>query len=185
MNRTKIVPTGLETRFSEHELIVSKTDTRGVITYANDIFRKVSGYSEEELLGKPHNILRHPDMPRCVFKYLWEELKKGKEMFGYVINLAKNGNHYWVFAHMTPSYDNAGQLTGYHSSRRVAYRDALEPVVQLYATLRGIEERAPSPDVGMEAGYQALLKTLAEKNTDYDQFVFSLSEHTSLAASVK
>lgn len=185
MNRNRIVPTGRELRFSEDELIVSKTDARGVITYANDVFSRVSGYTEGELIGKPHNILRHPDMPRCVFKFLWEELKKGKEMFGYVINLAKDGSHYWVFAHMTPSYDSAGHLAGYHSSRRVAYRDALETVAALYSQLRGIEQSASSPDAGMEAAYQALLSTLKEKNTDYDQFVFGLSEQTNLSASAK
>lgn len=179
-----IAPTGREVRFSENELIVSKTDSRGIITYANDIFKEISGYTEEELLGMPHNILRHPDMPRCVFKLLWEAIKAGKEVFGYVINLCKDGSHYWVFAHMTPSYDAAGQLTGYHSSRRVPYPDALEKIVPLYAQLRAIERRGANPNAGMEAAYQSFHGILKEKNMDYDQFVFSLSEQTNLAASV-
>jgi len=109
MPARKIEPTGVESHFGDDEIIVSKTDPRGVITYANEIFIRVSGYSEEELLGAPHSILRHPAMPRCVFKLLWDTIQGGREIFAYVVNLAKTGNHYWVLAHVTPSRRRCGR----------------------------------------------------------------------------
>jgi PAS domain S-box-containing protein len=83
--------------FREDEIIVSKTDLKGLITYANKTFLDISGFTEEELLGQPHNIIRHPDMPQCVFKLLWKTVAKGDEIFAYVKNMCKNGDHYWVF----------------------------------------------------------------------------------------
>ena len=109
-------PTGNERTFGRDEVIVSKTDAKGVITYANRTFMKVAGFEEDELLGAPHSIIRHPDMPRCVFKLLWDTLAAGREIFAYVVNMAKNGDHYWVFAHVTPSIGLSGDLLGYHSN---------------------------------------------------------------------
>ena len=87
-------PTGREVSFATDEITVSKTDLHGRITYANDVFVRVSGYSERELLGAPHSILRHPAMPRSVFKLLWDTIGQGDEVFAYVLNLAKNGDAY-------------------------------------------------------------------------------------------
>jgi PAS domain S-box-containing protein len=182
MSLIHTTPTGRERHFAEDEIIVSKTDLRGIITYANDVFLRVSGYSESELLGAPHSILRHPEMPRCVFKLLWDTIKSGDEIFAYVLNLAKDGSHYWVFAHVTPSYDLSGQHVGYHSNRRVPYPDALEKVRPLYAQLLAVEKRAANPNAGMEASFKMLVELLQSQNTDYSRFVFSLSEHTQLAA---
>jgi PAS domain S-box-containing protein len=94
MTREHVRPTGRESPFNDEEIIVSKTDQHGRITYANDVFARVSGYELVELLGKPHSIIRHPAMPRCVFKLVWDTLKAGDEIFGYVLNLARNGDHY-------------------------------------------------------------------------------------------
>ncbi len=182
MSRIHTAPTGREQHFGEDEIIVSKTDLRGIITYANDVFIRVSGYSESELLGAPHSILRHPEMPRCVFKLLWDTIKGGNEIFAYVLNLAKDGSHYWVFAHVTPSYDLNGQHVGYHSNRRVPYPDALEKIRPLYAQLLAMEKRAANPNAGMEASFKMVVDLLQSQSTDYDRFVFSLSEHTQLAA---
>jgi len=77
----KIEPTGQEVHFDRNDLIVSKTNLKGHITYANDIFLDIAGYTEEEVIGKPHNLIRHPDMPRCVFKLLWDTLQSGTEIF--------------------------------------------------------------------------------------------------------
>src|SRR5580704_8741733 len=99
MKHSAVRPTGRERTFPEDEIIASKTDVKGVITYANRTFMEVSLYSEEELLGQPHSIVRHPDMPRCVFKLLWDTIQKGDEIFAYVKNMCKNGDFYWVFAH--------------------------------------------------------------------------------------
>lgn len=184
MSRTQNIPTGRERHFAEEEIIVSKTDLRGIITYANDVFIRISGYSEAELLGAPHSILRHPEMPRCVFKLLWDTIKGGNEIFAYVLNLAKDGSHYWVFAHVTPSYDLNGKHVGYHSNRRVPYADALQKVAPLYTQLLAIEKRATNPNAGMEASFKTMVDLLQNQGTDYSRFVFSLSQNTQLTSMV-
>lgn len=103
--REIIQPTGKEVFFPEDDIIVSKTDLKGRLTYTNRIFCDISSYSEAELMGQPHSIIRHPDMPRAVFKLLWDTLAEGREIFTYVKNMARSGDHYWVLAHVTPSYD--------------------------------------------------------------------------------
>jgi len=181
MARPTITPTGREITFAEHEIIVSKTDTRGVITYANDVFLRVAGYTEEEVIGQPHNFIRHPDMPRCVFALLWDTLKANREIFAYVINQARNGDHYWVFAHVTPSHDAEGRLVGYHSNRRAMYNDARPKVKELYALLKCEEQKYPNPAKAVEAGGRLLTSLLAEQKMEYAEFVFSLSQQTQLA----
>lgn len=182
--RKTIQPTGHEVTFGEDEIIVSKTDLRGVITYANDVFVRVSGYSQAELLGQAHNLIRHPDMPRCVFKLLWDTLERGNEIFAYVLNMARDGSHYWVFAHVTPSYDRAGNLVGYHSNRRLPYADALPKVKDLYKQLLQEERKVADRRQGMLNAEQMLLNLLKTSNVDYSEFVFSLSEQTQLAHSL-
>ncbi|HEY0834421.1 MAG TPA: PAS domain-containing protein [Azospirillum sp.] len=174
MARRDVPLTGVERFFDADEVIVSKTDLKGRITYANRVFQRIAGYSEDELLGAPHSIVRHPDMPRCVFKLLWDTLAAEKEIFAYVVNRARNGDHYWVFAHVTPSYDDAGKVVGYHSSRRVPERSAIDKVVPLYRTLLSVEEGQPDRKQGMEAAFGAVVKLLTEKGIGYDEFVFSL-----------
>ncbi len=182
MSRDRIKPTGVEVSFGDEEIIVSKTDRRGIITYANDVFQRVSGFSEQELLGQPHNLIRHPQMPRCVFRLLWETLEAGREIFAYVINLARDGRHYWVFAHVTPSFDRAGQIVGYHSNRRVPDADALVKVKELYAALLAEETRWPDPRVAIEASTRLLTDLLQRNQVNYSEFVFSLSQQTRLGA---
>jgi len=174
MARRDVHLTGVERFFEPDEVIVSKTDLKGRITYANRVFQRVAGYGEEELLGQPHSIVRHPDMPRCVFKLLWDTLGAGQEIFAYVVNRARNGDHYWVFAHVTPSYDESGRVIGYHSSRRVPERSAIEKVVPLYRTLLEIEDKHADRKQGMEAAFAAVVALLTEKGIGYDEFVFSL-----------
>ena len=180
MVRAARAPTGRVVSFGEDEIIVSKTDLRGRITYANDVFQRVSGYSEAELLRAPHSIVRHPAMPRCVFKLLWDSISAEREIFAYVLNLAKNGDAYWVFAHVTPSYDLQGRHVGYHSNRRVPHPDALAAVEPLYAMLLEEERRAANREAGMRSAVRCLQRLLSEKGCDYDEFVFALSTFTSL-----
>lgn len=175
-------PTGRAITFAEHELIVSKTDLTGKITYANDVFQKVSGYSAAELVGAPHSILRHPAMPRAVFKLLWDTIEARQEVFAYVLNMAKNGDHYWVFAHVTPSVDLTGALVGYHSNRRQPHADAVAKVEPLYAQLLDIERRVPDRKASVAAGVAALTATLTQAGLSYGQFVFGLSASTRLGA---
>lgn len=173
MRRTTTT-TGQERFFEADEVIVSKTDLKGRITYANRVFQRVAGYSEAELLGAPHSIVRHPDMPRCVFKLLWDRLAAQREIFAYVVNRARNGDHYWVFAHVTPSHDAEGRVIGYHSSRRVPERSAIAAVVPLYRSLLDIENAHADRKQGMAAALGTVTALLAEKGIDYDEFVFTL-----------
>lgn len=182
MARTKTPPSGREISFAENDIIVSKTDLRGVMTYVNDVFVRVSGYSEAELLGQPHNLIRHPGMPRCVFSLLWQTVQAGQEIFAYVINQAKNGDAYWVFAHVTPSYDGEGRHVGYHSNRRVPYADALPAVRSLYADLLREEQKHANPKEAAAAGVARLTSLLKSQNVSYGEFVFSLSRSTKLEA---
>lgn len=170
----RAVPTGQERSFPEDDIIVSKTDLKGRITYANDVFCKIGLYTETELLGQPHSILRHPDMPRCVFQMLWERIKAGEEIFAYVKNLAKNGDHYWVLAHVTPSFDAAGQINGYHSNRRAPDRAALAVIEPIYRELLAEEARHTDRNAGMRAGAERLQAMLNERGLDYHEFIFSL-----------
>lgn len=172
--------TGRLITFPDDEIIVSKTDLRGVITYVNAVFERVSGYTEAELIGAPHSLIRHPRMPRGVFKLLWDTIKSGEEIFAYVLNRAKNGDEYWVFAHVTPSYDLTGKHVGYHSNRRSPYRDALPKVERLYAAALAEERKYPRAVDAAQAGLEVLQRTLGANYRDYAEFVFSLSRQTNL-----
>ncbi len=173
MARPHTEPTGVEHSLGREELIVSKTDLTGHITYANDVFLRIAGWDEDEIMGAPHSILRHPDMPRCVFKFLWDEIQAGREVFAYVINLCKNGDHYWVLAHVTPTFDENGQIVGYHSNRRYPEPAAVRAAKDLYAKLLA-EESKHSRDKSVEAGMQLLLSVLDDAGMTYGEFVFSI-----------
>jgi len=174
MARPSTRPTGVERSFDRDEIIVSKTDTKGVITYANRTFLDVAGYTEREIVGQPHNIIRHPDMPRCIFKYLWDTIEAGREVFAYVINLAKNGDHYWVYAHVTPSLDQSRAIIGYHSSRRIPQEPALAEIKKLYPVLLAEERRHSSPKEGIDSSMGIVLNLLGEKGISYDEFIHGL-----------
>ena len=124
-----------ETEVPENKLIISRTDLRGIITYANETFAEISGYSPEELVGKPHNIIRHPDMPKSVFKDLWNSLKQGKTWKGYIKNLRKDKGYYWVYAEMSGVYKN-GKLVEYKSMRVPVSREKKMEMQNLYDKMR-------------------------------------------------
>jgi len=167
--------TGVEQTFDADEIIVSKTDTSGRITYANDVFLRISGYGEDELLDQPHSMIRHPDMPRAVFKLLWDRIASGQEIFAFVVNRCENGDHYWVLAHVTPDFDEAGRIVGYHSSRRLPKRPALAAVTPLYAQMLTLETGQADPVAGMAASTALLERTIRESGCEsYDRFIFSL-----------
>ena len=166
--------TGVERSIDDHEIIVSKTNLKGHITYANDVFLRIADYTLEEVMEKPHSMIRHPEMPRCVFKLLWDYISNGKEIFAYVVNCAKNGDHYWVFAHVTPSYDEDGNLVGYHSNRRKPRQEAVELVQGVYKLLLAEEAKHSNAKVGMNAGFELLLKVLNDKGVSYDEFIMSV-----------
>lgn len=167
--------TKIERTFRDDELIVSKTDLTGKLVYGNRTFYKLAGLTEKECLGQQHNIIRHPEMPRTVFELLWNTLQEGKELFAYVNNRSANGDNYWVFAHVTPSFDGSGNITGYHSNRRNPNRQILEThIVPLYRDILAIERAAPNPKQGVIDGYEKLQKILDEIKMGFNEFMFSM-----------
>lgn len=174
MSTQDIHLTGVERTFGRDDIIVSKTDPKGRIIYANEVFLGIAGYTEDEVLGAPHSIIRHPDMPRCVFKLLWDTIEAGKEIFAYVVNRAKNGDHYWVLAHVTPTFDSSGKIISYHSNRRSPRREAVAKAEALYRELLAIERAHSDRKVGMDTAFQALVSKLQAAGLPYDEFVFTL-----------
>ncbi|QPK63311.1 PAS domain-containing protein [Methylomonas sp. LL1] len=130
----KVLFTQIETPYPDGKLIVSTTSPEGIITHVNRAFVEMSGYTEEELIGSPHSILRHPDMPPAAFKDLWDTIGRGEKWQGYVKNLRKDGGYYWVKATVIPNI-RAGKVVGYTSVRRKPSRTKVDECIQLYPTL--------------------------------------------------
>ena len=149
--------------------IMSKTDARGVIEYANDYFMEISGYEEYELMGQPHSIIRHPEMPQVIFKLLWERLNEGKNIHAFVKNLAKDGRYYWVLTNFETKYNEEGIITSHYARRKAAPNNAIYTVEKLYKTLKAIELRQ---DVKTAENYFNGL--LEEKQMNYDSFILSI-----------
>ncbi|MFA7571419.1 MAG: PAS domain-containing protein [Sulfurimonadaceae bacterium] len=124
-----------ETILNDDAFLVSETDAKGIIQFANDDFCKVAEYSVEELIGKPHNVVRHPDMPKAAFKDLWETVKKGEVWTGYVKNATRSGGYYWVYATVFP-FESCNGSRGYLSCRRKASQEEIDKAQALYKTLK-------------------------------------------------
>ncbi|QKF57225.1 PAS sensor-containing signal transduction protein [Campylobacter ornithocola] len=129
----------------------------------------LSGYKESELLGKPHNIIRHPDMPKVVFEILWESIKNKKEVIAYVKNLSKDGSFYWVLAFVTPSFDSNGEVMGYHSMRLNPKKEAIEKIEKIYKELLLEEQKG-----GQKASRKLLNNILNSKGMSYEELVLSI-----------
>lgn len=168
-----ITPTSSERVMREEDFIVSMTDTKGIITYCNRIFIEYSKYSESELLGTQHNIIRHPDMPRAVFQLLWDKIQSKEECFAYVKNMAKDGSFYWVFTNVTPAFDPAGNITGYFSVRRKPKQSGVETATGLYAAMLAAEQKA-GPVNAIAASTKILTDLLKEKGLSYDELVLAI-----------
>jgi len=168
-----ITPTTVERVMREDDFIVSMTDPKGRITYGNRIFIEFSGYSEQELLGTQHNIIRHPDMPRAVFKLLWDKISNKEECFAYVKNMSKDGGFYWVFTNVTPTFDPAGNITGYFSVRRKPKLSGIDALTPLYAAMLEAEQKA-GPANAIEASGKLLADVLKQKGLSYDQLVLAI-----------
>jgi PAS domain S-box-containing protein len=171
MRAVHAAPTGIERTFEDDELIVSKTDPQGRITYANELFVHLSGYTRGELMGAPHSIVRHPDMPRGVFKFLWDTLIGGNEVFAIVKNLSRNGDHYWVLAHVSPTFGKDGTIIGHHSNRRTAERASIAVLEPIYALMCKEEERHGKAE-GAAASIPVLMAELKARSTTYAQLMF-------------
>lgn len=171
--KSRVTPTAVEKVMREDDFIVSKTDTTGRITYGNRTFIEFSGYSERELLGAQHNIIRHPDMPRGVFKFLWDTIQAKEECFAYVKNMAKDGSYYWVFANVTPSFGKDGSVTGFFSVRRKPRAEAVALMAGVYREMLSIEQRVGARDA-CQASLTYLTKLLADKGKGYAEFILSI-----------
>ncbi len=163
----KITPKNHEKVFAKDELLVTKTDLQGKITYANRGFMDIVEMDEHTLIGAPHNIIRHPDMPKIIFKYLWSYLQNAEEIHAYVKNICADGSYYWVMANVTPSYLN-GKIVGYHSSRRSPSPKAMEVIKPLYEKLLQAEKIG-----GISASEKLMNELLKEKGLNYDEFILS------------
>ncbi len=169
----KVAPTQQERVMREDDFIISKTDLKGRLTYCNRIFIEFSGFTETELLGSQHNIIRHPDMPRGVFKLLWDTVSKGEEIFAYVKNMSKDGGFYWVLANVTPNRDLQGNIEGYFSARRKPNRGGISAAADLYRSMLDEENRA-GPRDACAASLAMVNGILTQKGLSYEQFVLSL-----------
>jgi len=173
--KSKIIPTKTETVLKPDAFLVSKTDTKGKITYANRNFLDIAGYAEVELFGQQHNIVRHPDMPRGIFALLWETLKNGSEFNAYVKNLRKDGGFYWVFANISPNLSARGNTEGYYSVRRKPSSEAIKSISTLYQTMLAAEQK-----VGTKRAITAstaVLNTWLKQTTgetEYATYILSL-----------
>lgn len=166
---------GKEIFFDKDEIIVSKTDLTGKLTYGNRTFMRMAGLYEASCLGQQHNIIRHPDMPRCVFELLWNMLKDKQEVFAYVNNRSMNGDNYWVFAHVTPSLNAHGEIVGYHSSRRVPNRTTLkDKIIPLYEDLLRTEKSHTGPKAGLKASYAKVEALLKDSKMNFNELMFAM-----------
>ncbi|WP_456450130.1 PAS domain-containing protein [Hydrogenimonas sp.] len=123
----------------EGGVMITETDTAGIITYANRKFREMTGYTKEELIGSPHNINRHPDMPKGAFAKMWETIKRGEMWEGYVKNMRKDGKYYWVIVWIKPKFDDEGQIVGYIAGRKVPDRNLVIKMENEYRQMREAE----------------------------------------------
>ncbi|MDB2562253.1 PAS domain-containing protein [Sulfurimonas sp.] len=161
----------MEVFMNQDDLIVSKTNLKGHVTYGNEYFIKMSGYTEQELLNSPHNILRHEDMPRVVFKLLWDRIQNKESINAYVKNKTKDGNYYWVYANVTASLDSRGSLIGYYSVRRKPSQSGVEAISKLYKELLESESRG-----GLANSLKLLEEKLDYAGVGYDEFISTLQQ---------
>ncbi|MCF6331605.1 MAG: PAS domain-containing protein [Sulfurimonas sp.] len=169
-------PIDNEIKLSSKRYIVSKTDTKGIIEYGNDYFVEISGYLEFELMGKPHSIIRHPDMPKIIFKFMWNRIQQGNNIMAVVKNLTKNGSYYWVVTDFEPKKDPlTNEIVSYTAFRKAAPQKAIDTITPIYAKLLEIEKEG-----GMEASEKFLIGFLEERRTTYDDFIDELVQNKGL-----
>jgi PAS domain S-box-containing protein len=174
MNMDRVVEK--EVLFGEEDLIVSMTDAKGKITYVNDIFCKIAGYTREELLGQPHNLVRHSSMPRVVFKLLWESVLSGKSITAFVKNKTKGGDYYWVKAYIAPIVEK-GEIVSITSYRRPIGNFTKTEISKVYKVLLEYERTHT-----LEESMAFFLAFLKERHLSYAQFIDRLALERSISS---
>ena len=163
-------PTTNEIKLNPKRYIVSKTDKNGIIEYGNDYFVEISGYTEAELIGKPHSIVRHPDMPKVVFKMMWDRINRAQNIMAVVKNLAKDGSYYWVVTEFEPKVDPiTNEILSHTAFRKAAPQKAIDTMAPMYQKLIEIEKEG-----GVEASEKYLRGFLEDKGVTYDEFINKL-----------
>jgi PAS domain S-box-containing protein len=164
------IPIDKEVSWDKTKTIMSKTDLYGTIEYANEVFVDVCGYEDYELMAQPHNIVRHPDMPKVVFKVLWENIQKGNQFHGIVKNLAKSGRYYWVITNFEYSRDENGDIVNYIARRKAVPQDVITKHIEpLYKKLLQIEQVS-----GVGASEKYLIGFLEEQGLSYVDLITKL-----------
>ncbi|WP_442265064.1 PAS domain-containing protein [Tenacibaculum sp. ZS6-P6] len=161
-----------EIQWNKEKTIVSKTDAFGTILYVNDVFSEASEYSKVELIGEPHNIIRHPDMPKVAFKILWKALKDGKNFHAIVKNRTKSGKYYWVITDFIIDRNDKNEITGYTGRRKAVPNSVIKKIEPIYKTLVEIEKL--KGEKASELYFNAYLNE--EIGKSYDEFVLDLFE---------
>ena len=136
---SKVIPNDQEYIFDDN-VVISQTDLQGIITYGNRAFIKLSGYDREEIIGESHNIIRHPDMPKEIFKKMWETIQNGQVWNGLIKNLRKDGLYYWVSTEILPTRDDDNNITGYIATKKVASKKDIEENEKVYQKMLEIQE---------------------------------------------
>jgi len=168
---TRPIPTNTQLKVDSKKIIVSKTDVKGKIIYGNDYFCELTGYKESELISSPHNIIRHPDMPRAIFYLMWQYLKSGRNITAVVKNMSKNGDYYWVTTDFEIKRDKFGNIQNYIAFRQAAAPHIVAEMEKIYAKLLEIEKNH-----NMDASLAYFTAFLEEKHMNYDQFILQLAK---------
>ncbi|SFV56376.1 Methyl-accepting chemotaxis protein [hydrothermal vent metagenome] len=166
-NRPKAIDR--EAKFDKKRFILSKTDTKGNILSINSEFCDISGYSEKELIGKQHNILRHPNMPKAIFHLMWKYLLSGRAITVVIKNLTKSGEYYWVIADLKPRFNEKGTIVSFTSFQKFATEDIVEEIEELYETMIRIEKVHK-----IKNSLEYLDGFLEERKVTYDGFIYDL-----------
>ena len=164
-----------EFQLAEDELIVSRTDLQGTITYCNRVFMRITGYSAADVLGRPHSVVRHPGMPRGVFRLMWETIEQGNEYYGFIRNRTSSDDSYWCFIVVTPDCDPNGRRRGYFAVQRRARSEAIGPISRIYDQMLAVERRSGRAEAPA-ASLRWLRQHLAEQNTGYEPFIIMLQQ---------
>ncbi|MCK8142853.1 PAS domain-containing protein [Flavobacterium sp. I-SCBP12n] len=169
MDKKRPTPIDQPVKWDETQTIVSKADLFGSLEYVNETFASVSGYDESELIGQPHNIIRHPDMPKVIFKVLWDNISKGKKFHGVIKNLAKSGKYYWVITDFDYVVSDDAKILKYVARRKAVSPGVVKKVDELYKKLYKIEEVS-----GIEGSEKYLIGYLEDHNLDYVELITKL-----------